>query len=56
MYKISEQMLKEIYTCLVLSQLNHRALSYIDKENNKIKIRGIQEKLEKEYPLITEKK
>jgi len=52
MYKISEQTLKEIYTCLGLSQLNHRALSYIDKENNKNQIRKLQERLEKEYPLI----
>jgi len=56
MYKISEQTLKEIYNCLILSQLNHRALSYIEKENNKIQIRKLQEKLEKEYQLITERK
>jgi len=56
MYKISEQTLKEIYNCLILSQLNHRALSYIEKENNKMEIRKLQEKLEKEYPQITLKK
>jgi hypothetical protein len=55
MYKISTDTLKEIYLCLGLSQLNHRVLSYEEKESNKNKIRRLQEKIEKEYPLITKK-
>jgi hypothetical protein len=55
MYKIANDLLKEIYICLSLSQLNHRVLTYEEKENNKNKIRRLQDKLEKEYPLITKK-
>ena len=55
MYKISDEILKATYNCLKLSQLNHKALTYIEKEDNKNKIRKLIELLELEYPLIKKK-
>jgi hypothetical protein len=55
MLKISESTLKEIYNCLILTQLNHKVLTYQEKQDNKNKIRRLQEELELNYPLITKK-
>ena len=54
MFKISIKTLKEIHKCLKLATLNHRALTYEEKINNRIKIKKLEEKLEKEYSLIKE--
>lgn len=55
MYKISEQILADVLRCLKLSQLNHKSLTYIEKEKNKNKIRDLIEYLEINYQQIKKK-